>query len=154
MLSWLSANQTWPNATRDELSRRGGYQEFKKLVAEMTGQSFPKCNFLNHFYRFWWVRAPHAVLVPKKSIGHDPPFAKSEWQGRVFLQKKGRRHETRYMGWNCNDELDLFAGPKPLLTKFDRVVIIVEPTNEQKKVAAIKQDIGFPSILTSSLSSV
>ena len=26
--------------------------------------------------------------------------------------------------WNCNDELDLFAGPKPLKIEFDRVVII------------------------------
>ena len=43
---------------------------------------------LKSFYRLWWVRAPHAVLVPKKSIGHNPPFAKSEWQGRLFLEEK------------------------------------------------------------------
>ena len=65
-----------------------------------------------------------------------------------------KREDDMKLTWNCNDELDLFAGPKPLLTEFDRVVIIVEPTNEQKKIAAIKQDIGFPSIVTSSLSSV
>ena len=77
----------------------------------MTGQSFPKCNFLNHLYRFWWVRAPHAVLVPKKSIGHDPPFAKSEWQGRVFLKKKV---EPRWLGrallekFVCSVKWDVF----------------------------------------------